>query len=121
MAQNFDFSGNQWSVKFTGKFKLPNDYDFEITPNYRSSVKTVQGQVSGFAFADLGVRKKIWKGKAVVNFSVRDVFASRIRESVVDQDDFYVYSNQKRGRFITLGFSYSFGKGEAMTYSGGRR
>tara|TARA_R110001592_G_scaffold237306_9_gene496327 strand:- start:20654 stop:23029 length:2376 start_codon:yes stop_codon:yes gene_type:complete len=121
LAQNFDFSGNQWSMKFTGKFKLPNDYDFEITPNYRSSVKTVQGQVSGFAFADLGVRKKIWKGKAVVNFSVRDVFASRIRESVVDQDDFYVYSNQKRGRFITLGFSYSFGKGEAMTYSGGRR
>jgi outer membrane receptor protein involved in Fe transport len=121
LSQNFDFSGNQWSMKYTGKFKLPNDYDFEVSPNYRSSVKTVQGQVSGFAFADVGIRKKIWKGKAVVNFSVRDVFASRIRENVVDQDDFYLYSFQKRGRFITLGFSYSFGKGEAMTYTGGGR
>ncbi|WCO03403.1 hypothetical protein [Psychroserpens ponticola] len=31
------------------------------------------------------------------------------------------YSFDQRGRFITLGISYGFGKGEAMTYSGGRR
>ena len=64
---------------------------------------------------------KLLKNKAVVSLAVRDVFASRIRESVVDQPDFYVYSFSQRGRFVTLGFSYSFGKGEVMTYSGGRR
>lgn len=118
--QNFDFNGNQWSVKFTTKFKLPADIDLELTPNYQSSYKTVQGEVSGFAFADAGIRKKIWKGKAVINLGVRDIFASRIRESLVTQPTFESYSFSQRGRFITLGFSYSFGKGEAMSYTGRR-
>lgn len=118
--QNFDFNGNQWSVKFTTKFKLPADIDLELTPNYQSSYKTVQGEVSGFAFADAGIRKKIWKGKAVINLGVRDIFASRIRESLVTQPTFESYSFSQRGRFVTLGFSYSFGKGEAMSYTGRR-
>jgi len=72
-------------------------------------------------FGDLGLRKKLMKGKAVFNFSVRDIFASRVSETEVLQDDFYAYSRNLRGRFITLGFSYGFGKGEAMQYSGRRR
>ncbi|MFK7783967.1 MAG: TonB-dependent receptor [Crocinitomicaceae bacterium] len=119
--QNFDFEGDQWSTRVMTKFKFKRGWDAELTGNYESSFVTVQGRVSGFAFANLGLRKKLWKGKGVVNFSVRDIFASRIRESVIDQTDFYLYSFSQRGRFITLGFSYSFGKGEAMTYSGGRR
>ena len=53
--------------------------------------------------------------------SVRDLFATRARETEIAQEDFYIYSFGQRGRFITLGFSYGFGKGEAMEYSGGRR
>lgn len=120
-GQNFDFSGDQWSGKLKFKFDLKSDVDVEVSTQYESKYKTVQGEVSGFAFVDLGVRKKIWKGKAVVNFAVRDVFASRIRETTVNQSTYYLYNFSQRGRFITLGFSYSFGKGEAMTYTGGRR
>lgn len=119
--QIFDFNGDQWSSRLTTKFKLPADFDLELSGNYRSDVKTVQGISSGATFMDIGVRKKIWKGKAVVNLSVRDVFASRIRESVVNQPDFYFYNFSQRGRFFTLGLSYSFGKGEAMVYNGRRR
>jgi len=61
------------------------------------------------------------KGKAVFNLSVRDVFASRIRESISQGDTFYAFSRRQLGRFISLGFSYGFGKGEAMTYGGGGR
>jgi len=84
-------------------------------------INAVQGETSGNLFADLGLRKKILKGKGVLNFSVRDVFASRFREGETFQDTFYVYSYRQRGRFITLGFSYGFGKGEAMEFSGARR
>ena len=52
--------------------------------------------------------------------SVRDVFASRENRSETAQDDFYLYSSRKRGRFITFGVSYGFGKGEAMEFSGQR-
>jgi outer membrane receptor protein involved in Fe transport len=116
----FDFSASQWSTKWTSKFNLPADIDFEITGRYESKFRTVQGEISDMLFADLGLRKKILKGKAVVNFSIRDVFASRIQENETSQTDFYLYSKDYRGRFITLGFSYGFGKGEAMEYSGRR-
>ncbi|MBK6550834.1 MAG: TonB-dependent receptor [Flavobacteriales bacterium] len=118
--QNFDFNGEKWTSRLTTKFKLPADFDLELTGNYISGYQTVQSEVSGFAFMDMGIRKKIMKGKGVFNISVRDAFSSRIEENVIDRTEFYLYTFRQRGRFITLGFSYGFGKGDAMTYSGRR-
>lgn len=120
-ATSFDFNADQWSAKLTTKFKLPADIDIEITGQHRSREKIVQGRVSAMTFADIGIRKKILKGKAIVNLSVRDIFVSRIRESEITQGNAFSYRRSLRGRFITLGFSYGFGKGEAMEYSGRRR
>ena len=72
-------------------------------------------------FADAGIRYKLMDDKGVFSFSVRDIFRSRFRENETYQDSFYIYSKSLRGRFLTLGFSYGFGKGEAMEYSGRRR
>ena len=119
--QVFDFTGSQWSSRLGSKIGFPTDIDLELTGNYRSGFETLQGEQTGFAFMDLGIRKKIFKGKAIVNLGVRDVFASRIQERFVNQPTFETYSFGQRGRFFTLGISYGFGKGEAMTYSGGRR
>ncbi|AXT55153.1 TonB-dependent receptor [Aquimarina sp. AD1] len=119
--QVFDFNGNQWSTRLGTKLGLPADIDLEINGNYRSDFETVQGKQSGFAFLDLGMRKKILKGKIVANLGVRDVFASRIQENFVNQPTFETYNFGQRGRFFTFGLSYAFGKGEAVTYSGRRR
>jgi outer membrane receptor protein involved in Fe transport len=121
LDQNFDFNANQWNARMTMKFGLPKSIDLELTGNIESDVQTVQGQTSGFAYLDAGLRKKIKGGRAIVNFAVRDIFTSRINESTAFQNDYYVYNHSMRGRFFTLGFSYSFGKGEAMTYSGRMR
>jgi outer membrane receptor protein involved in Fe transport len=120
-SQNFDFSGSQWSTRLGSKIGLPADIDVEFTGNYRSGYETLQGSITGYAFLDMGIRKKIFKGKAIVNLGIRDVFESRVYERFVTQSTFETYNSSKRGRFITLGISYGFGKGEAMTYSGGRR
>lgn len=120
-ATSFDFTADQWSSKVTTKLKLPADIDFEVTGHYRSRFKTVQSVVSSNLFADMGLRKKMLKGKGVINLSVRDIFASRIRESETNQPEFYLYNYRLRGRFITVGFSYGFGKGEAMEFSGRKR
>lgn len=117
----FDFNGTQWSSKLLAKFKLPADLDIEATGNYESGYETVQSEIGDNLFMDLGVRKKMFKGKAVISLSVRDVFASRSYESVTNQPDFYVYNNRERGRFVSLGLSYGFGKGEAMEFTGRRR
>lgn len=115
---SIDFDANQFTSKLNSKVKFPGDIDFEITGNYISGTKTVQGKTSEYLFADLGLRKKIIKGKGVINLSVRDVFASRIYKSETIQEDFYLYNQSQRGQFVSLGFSYGFGKGEAMEYGG---
>jgi len=120
-SQDFDFQAGQVSGKATTKFKLPKQIDLEVTGQYQSAFKTVQGKTAQNIFADIGVRKKLLKGKGVLNFSIRDIFATRLRASELIQDDFYMYSHRQRGRFISLGFSYGFGKGEAMEFSGQRR
>lgn len=100
----FDFNGDQWSSKLMTKIKFPADFDLEMTGNYRSSYRTVQSEMSDQLYMDLGLRKNFLKGKAVLNLSVRDLFASRISESQIAQADFEVYNRRQRGRFIVLGF-----------------
>lgn len=118
---DFDFTASIWSSKLTAKIKLPYEFDFETTGQYRSREQTVQGEQSSQLWADVGIRKKILKGKGVFSFSVRDLFISRIQENFTTQPNFELYGRSLRGRFITFGFSYGFGKGEAMEYSGRRR
>ncbi|MEO0733264.1 MAG: outer membrane beta-barrel family protein, partial [Bacteroidota bacterium] len=120
-GQRFDFSADQYSGRLTGKFDLPKDFDLELTGQYGSAFRTVQAEVSEQLFADLGLRKRLFKGRGAVNISVRDIFASRIRESTLDNDAVFQYDYGLRGRFITAGFSYGFGKGETMEYLGQRR
>ncbi len=120
-SQSFNFTGNRWSGRIMSKFGLPAGFDVEITGEYQSGYKTVQSEVSGSPSVDLGIRKKIKNGKFVINAGIRNLLDSQVRESITDQPGYYLYSRAQRRRSATLGISYGFGKGEAMTYSGGRR
>jgi hypothetical protein len=119
--QVFDFNADRWSGKLNGKYKASKALDIEITGQYQSAVRTVQGINSANLFADFGLRYKLKGGKSVFSFSVRDIFAFRFRESLISGNDFDIYSFRTRGRFIALGYSYSFGKGEAIEFKGGVR
>lgn len=115
---SYDFSAEQFNGRLVTKFELPLEVDLELAGNLRSGYRTVQGRQSGFAFADVGLRKKLLEGKMIFNVSVRDAFASMIDESIATQPDFYVYNYRLRGRFVTVGLSYGFGKGDAMEFGG---
>lgn len=115
-GESFDRKGDQWSARLISKLKLPADVEIEMTGRYESSYKTIQGEVKGFAHADIGIRKKLWNGKLIIDASIRDIFESRFRKSYVYQPDYTAYSFSQRGRFFRLGVSYGFGKGEAMYY-----
>ena len=100
---SFDFKGNRWATSLTTKFKLPAEFDLEISGDYRSKFKTIQNKIADNLFADLGLRKKILKGKVILNLSIRDVFASRIDQTTTTQPDFYLFNSRQRGRFVTFG------------------
>ena len=102
-------------------YKLSKSLDLEATGRYNSDVQTIQGTQSANLYMDFGARYKIMKGKVIASLSIRDVFSSRFRESFVFQDSVENYSFRQIGRVTTIGISYGFGKGEAMTYGGGGR
>jgi len=119
--QFFDFSADKWSGKLTAKYKLNKNIDLEVVGNHQSREETVQGVIAPFSTLDGGLRIKILNGRGVFSFSARDIFASRVRQTTIDQNDYYLFSRRMRGRFLTVGFSFGFGKGEAMQFSGRRR
>ena len=115
---SYAFRADQFTGRLTSKLKLPAGFDLEFIGNYRSGYRTIQGFTTQNTYMDMGARKKLFKGRCIINLSVRDVFASRFYETTVDQPDFALYSHRRQGRFVTLGMSYGFGKGEAMQFSG---
>ncbi len=116
--QNFDFSNYRWNLRSNWKFKLPKDFEVQLTANYQSKEQGVFQDELDYFFMNAGIRKKIAKGKFIVNLSSRDIFNSRIHRSITDRPEYYVYSRGQRGRYTVLGLSYNFGKGEAMEFSG---
>ncbi|RAV28418.1 outer membrane beta-barrel family protein [Sinomicrobium soli] len=115
---SFDFNTDQWQTRLLTKLKLPADVDLEFIGNYHSEYRNVQYTMNDNAYMDMGIRKKILKGKLVLNMSIRDVFASRRFNPVTLTEDYSQYKNEKNGRFVIFGLSFGFGKGEAMEYSG---
>jgi len=122
-TQNFNFNGTRWSSELRSKIKFPKDLDAELTLNYLSDYRTVDGERGPSRNLNFGIRKKIVGGRGVINLIVRDIFATRVRESRAIRSNFIVDNWSTSGTFFSLGFSYGFGKGEAMEYQskGGRR
>lgn len=119
--RSFDFKGNSWSSEITSKFKFSKDLDVEMSWNYQSGFKTIDGESGPSQFFNLGARKKLLKGKGVVSLNIRDLFATRVRENETIRDNFNIWSRSVYGRFWVIGFSYGFGKGEAMEFRSRRR
>jgi outer membrane receptor protein involved in Fe transport len=119
--RSYDFKGNSWTSELMSKFKLPKDFDVELSWNYQSGFKTVDGETLPSQFLNVGARKKLLKGKGVISFNLRDLFVTRVREQRTIRDNFNVWSQSIFGRFWVVGFSYGFGKGEAMEFTGRRR
>jgi outer membrane receptor protein involved in Fe transport len=117
-TQSFDFENYRWSSRANFKFKLPADFEVQLSVNYRSKIQYALTEEADYLFANGGIRKKFLKGKFIANLSVRDIFNSRIHRTTANQTNFSFYSRRQRGRYIVFGLSYNFGKGEAMEFSG---
>jgi outer membrane receptor protein involved in Fe transport len=119
--KDYDVSSSRWFSKLTSKLKLPAHYDLELTGNYQSKFKSLQSTVSSNYFVDLGLRKKMLNGRAIVSLSVRDLFATRRNKNIINTPQYYTYANRERSPSFVIGFSWGFGKGEAMEFGGEKR
>lgn len=92
-------------------WKLPYDFNFQVSGEYISSDQTVIGIIFPRYFIDLGLNKKILKDKGKIGLRFADAF--NIREFNIKTD---AQNWQQEARFkhesqiLFLNFTYDFGK-----------
>lgn len=110
---NDTLSNAAWnlSTKLMTNFRLPKDYDVQLTGSYSTPRNTPQGKFYGFNSFDITVRKKLWRGKANIAMGVSDIFDKQQFRVKMDDSYFTSYVVRKREtRIFTVNFTYYFGK-----------
>lgn len=111
MSNGQDFSADAFSMRgrLSSKITFSKGFDGQFTYNFRGPRNTTQGRRLAIHSLDIGLARDILKGNGTLAFSVRDVFNSRKRRSIIDQTDpeFFQESEfQWRARQFTLSLNY---------------
>jgi outer membrane receptor protein involved in Fe transport len=113
-----------WYTKWVNNFNLWKDLRAQILINYEAPTAVPQGKRLAVYNADLGLQKKILKGKGRIGLTVTDVFNTLKYGNEIVTDEFRSYRVSKSDtRAILLTFGMTFGttfKEKIMenTYSG---
>ncbi|MEM6805382.1 MAG: outer membrane beta-barrel protein, partial [Bacteroidota bacterium] len=117
-----------WFIKENLVIKLPGQFRLQITGEYQSPAafipseggrrfgwrgvnNTAQGFRKEFWFVDAAVRKDLFKRKASLTVSIRDIFRSRRTGSYTESEFFIQDSWRIRNpQVVRVNFSYRFGK-----------
>jgi len=102
------------------KIKFPEKIQLQVTGRFRAPRRTTQGKTLGMYGFDIGLSKEIFKGNGTLTFSVRDVFNTRIRRSIIDTPSFYSTGTfQWRARQFVLGLNYRINQDKRRGGRGG--
>ncbi|MGB7526805.1 outer membrane beta-barrel protein [Sphingobacterium cellulitidis] len=107
-----NFSNETWSypIQFESYFNLKNavssDMNIAARRPYASGIYKTEG-VSSVA---IGIRKGLWKEKAIINFSVTDIFNTILEKQTMDYQSVWMSAyNKNETRSFNLGYSYKCG------------
>jgi outer membrane receptor protein involved in Fe transport len=90
---------------------LPQEIDVQGALRYQAPQNTPQGRRLSITSLDLGASRDVFNGNGTLIFSVKDVFNSRFRRSIVETEFLYSESQfQWRARQFLLTFSYRINK-----------
>jgi iron complex outermembrane recepter protein len=104
----------------TGQFNISNQFEFaktwsaELSGFYTTPLIWGVFKIDGFGSVNMGISKKIMKGKGSVRFNVRDVLNSNNQNGTSKYSNIdAAFQQQRDSRVVTLGFTYRFNKGKA--------
>ncbi len=109
MSNGQDFSADAFSARgrLSAKITFSKGFDGQFTYNFRGPRNTTQGRRLAVHSLNIGLARDVFKGNGTLALSVRDVFNSRKRRSIIDQPDFFQESEfQWRQRQMTLSLNY---------------
>lgn len=95
------------SGRATSMVRFFQAYDFQTGFRYMAPRQTPQGRMKSIFTVDLGLSRDVLKKNGTLTLSVRDLFNSRKRRSIVESEGYYAESEfQWRARQIMLTFTY---------------
>jgi outer membrane receptor protein involved in Fe transport len=102
-------SDNSADIKINNQFTLPKEMQIQLTTLYYSPKNIPQGKQMSRSSIDLGIKKKIIKGKGELTCSFSDIFNNfGIRQEIYGNGFEAVYENYYETQILTLGFKYKF-------------
>lgn len=105
------------SGRINSTITLPKKIDVQAALRYQAPQNTPQGKQLSMTNLDLGASKDFFKGNGTLIFSVKDVFNSQIRRSIVQTEYLYSESNfQWRVRQFLLTFNYRINKQKPRSF-----
>ena len=123
-----------WFVKENLVLKLPAQFRLQISGEYQSpaaftpssggrrfhwggSNNTAQGYRKAYWFVDAALRKDLFKRKASLTVSIRDIFKSR-RTGTYTESSFFIQDTWRirNPQVVSVNFSYRFGKPDASLF-----
>jgi len=126
MGQDFSADTYSWNARTSSRMTIFKSVDVQLTYNFRGPRITTQGSRKAVHSVNLGLAKDILKGNGTLALSVRDVFNSRRRRSIIDEPDFFQESEfQWRSRQLSLSLNYRLNqkkkraRGDRGDYEGG--
>lgn len=111
-TEELNSSGNLWFISVNNRFNLNKGWSFELSGIYRTSMVSSQFLLGEYGFVNIGIQKKILKDKGNLKLSVNDLFYTKVNKGTINNLALTDanYHNVGDSRFVSLTFTYSFGK-----------
>ncbi len=119
---NFSADALTWSARLMTNLKIGKGFDAQASFNYRAPEVEPQGRDLAVYSLNLGLAKDIFKEKGTLALSVSDLFNTRIRRSIIDQEGFYSESGfqWRRAQQVNLAFTYRLNQKKSRGRGGNR-
>ncbi|MGQ1909929.1 outer membrane beta-barrel protein [Marinifilum sp. RC60d5] len=109
---NFGFS-NMWELegKITSMMNFKKLFKLQTSFRYQSEILTAQGKYQNLYYLDLGMSRRVLKGKGVISFTANDIFNTfRFKVHSSDSEFYNKEILYRETQIAKLSFRYYFGK-----------
>jgi outer membrane receptor protein involved in Fe transport len=98
-----------WNMKVNNFFKFQSGYEVQITAVYLAPDIITQGKIAERFSLDVGIKRKIQKGKGELFCNATDLFNTLVtKRKIIGQNFNYVSTDYYETQLVRVGYSYKF-------------
>lgn len=112
----FKNSGTTWSINITNQYFIDEKWSAELSAYYNTMEYYAQFELIPTGLLNVAVAKKVLKDKGNIKLSLNDAFYNnKLGGNIIGlNNSAALWRNRIDSRYVTLAFSYTFNKGEAI-------